>query len=151
MRGIQFKPGKRHRAERKNKPHRGPDRPPLTGVTHHHAEGIGEPRRYRKDGKRSNEIRDLRGIFKGVRRIHRKKAAAVGADHFDRFLACNGPHRNRLLSPGKRLNHRVIRPVLNHALAHEKKGVNHAKRQIDPERAAHHVRPEVSEVISEFP
>ncbi len=115
-----------------------------------------------EDRQYLEKIRQGRRILKGVRAVRVEKAAAVGAEHFDRLLRSDRALRDGLrrhsggrafagsVGGGHGLRLQQLRSVvgaqvLHHALRHQHDRVDEADRQQHPEGRARQVDPEVAE------
>ena len=78
--------------------HRGKDRPALPRIADHLAERVGQPGRNHEDHQHLNEVGERRRVLKRMGGVGIEEAAAVGADHLDRFL-----RRDRTLRDDLRL------------------------------------------------
>jgi len=87
--------------------HGNKDRPALTGIAHHAAEGVAESGWNQEDRQHGQEIGEGRGILERVRRVGIEEAAAIGAELLDRFLRGDRPHGEDLFFGGRLLGHRM--------------------------------------------
>ncbi len=154
--------------------HHPQQRPPLAGVAHHDAEGVGQGAGDQQDQQDLQEVGERGRVFKGVGRVGVEEAAAVGPQLLDRLLGGDRPHGDgdlldrhalgdrvalgilervalvvqlRLVVAG-RLDQRhglVGAEVLDHPLGDQDEGGDQGDRQQDVEGAAGHIDPEVAQ------
>ncbi len=74
-----------------------------------------------------------------------EEAAAVGAEHLNRDLRGDRPHRDRLLAAFERCRIDIGTKGLRDALPDQEQREDNASRQQDVERAAGHIDPELSD------
>ena len=155
--------------------HRRQHRPALAGVADHAAEGEGQRGRDQEDRQHLDEVGERRRVLVGMRRVGVEEAAAVGAEHLDRFLRGDRAHRQGLgrrrrpasvtgvalvvlerLAGGIELGLVVLGhlqrrhvlvgvEVLDHALADQEHGEDQRDRQQHVERDAGQIDPGVAD------
>ncbi len=129
-------------AGREQQPHRGEQRPALTLVSDHPAEGVGQRSADREDQQHLDETGEGRRVLEGMRGIRVEKTAAIRAQHLDRELRGNRSAGDGLGAAfeGCRADRAV--EGLRHSLPHQEQGRNQRDRQqhiqgrpgqIDPE------------------
>ena len=129
--------------------HDGEDRPALALLADHPAEHIGERGADRENQHDLNEIRERVGILIRMRRIGVEEAAAVGAHHFDDFLAGHLPLGDQLLAPFERRCFGIGVQVLRHTLPDKKETDHNRDRQKHIENGAGHIDPEIPDRLAE--
>ena len=85
----------------------------LPPVADHAAEHEAQRRRNQEDRQHLHEVGERRRVLVRMRRVGVEEAAAVGAEHLDRFLRGDRAHRDRLLVGLVVLHHRVALGVLD--------------------------------------
>ncbi len=155
-------------AGKKHGDHRQPDGPAVAARTGHKSERVGERRRNGENQKKLDKICQRRGIFERMRAVGVEEAAAVRAEHLDRFLRGHRALRDDLLGDGLRgglavgarhgdllrLNQRgfVVGPeILHHSLRHKDQRHDQAYRQQHPQKAARQIHPEISDGLALAP
>ena len=108
------------RAGQEKDAHDRENRPALALLSDHPAEDIGERRANREDQNDLDEIGQCVRILVRMRRIGVEKAAAIGAHHFDDFLAGHLPLGDQLLAPFECRDLGIGVQILRHALPDEK-------------------------------
>ena len=166
-----------HRADRKhqeNHRHGREYRPALARIADHAAESEAERGRDQEDRQHLDEVGQRRRVLVGMRRVGVEEAAAVGAEHLDRFLRGDRTHgqglglrRGRLrhgialvvlerLAGGIELGIVVFRDfqcrhvlvgveILDGALTHQEHGKDQRERQQDLQRNAGQIDPGVAD------
>ena len=90
----------------------------------------------------STKLESGRGVLVGMGGVGVEEAAAVGAQHLDRFLRGDRPLRDRLLGALERMGHGVGVEVLRHTLPDQEQPIDDADGQQQVEHAAHQIDPE---------
>ena len=148
--------------------HGGEDSPAVPRGASHLAKGDGERCGDEEDGKHLQEVGEGRGVLEGVGTVGVEEAAAISAEHLDGFLRGDGTLRDGLggdvggdgfaIGAGggrllcfDELYGVVGTEVLDDSLRDEGEGEEGGDGEEDPEDAAGHVGPEVSESLHLFP
>ena len=169
-----FEAHRRNRHDHEHQRHRGQHRPALPHVADHAAEGQGQRGRDQEDRQHLDEVGERRRILVGMRRVGVHEAAAVGAEHLDRFLRGDRAHGQGLgrlrngfghgialvvldrLASSVELGHVVLGglhgrhvlvgiEVLDDALADQEHGIDQRDRQQHIERDAGEIDPGVAD------
>ena len=82
------------KAANQDEEHHSQQHPPLAGVPHHDAEGVGQGAGNQQDQQDLDKVGERCRVFKGMGRVGVEEAAAVGAQFLDRFLGGDRPHRD---------------------------------------------------------
>jgi hypothetical protein len=101
--------------------HDGEDRPALALLADHPAEYIGKRRSDREDQNDLNQIRERIRVLIRVCRIGVEEAAAIGAHHFDDFLAGHLSLGDQLLATFECRYLSIGVEILRHTLPDEKR------------------------------
>ena len=133
------------RPGQKQNAHDGEDRPALALLADHPAEHIGQRRANRKDQHHLDEIGERVGVLVGMRRIGVEEAAAIGAQHFDDFLAGHRTLGDHLFAAFERRRLDIGAQILRHALPDEKQSDDDRDRQKHIENGAGHIDPEIAD------
>ena len=128
----------------KQNAHHCEDRPALALLADHPAEHIGERRADREDQHHLDKIGERVRVLIGMRRIGVEEAAAIGAHHFDDFLARHLPLGDQLFAAFKRRYLRIGVQVLRHALPDKKESDDDRDGQKHIENRAGHIDPEIA-------
>ena len=123
--------------------HDGEDRPALALLADHPAEHIGQRRADREDQHDLDEIGERVRVLVRMRRIGVEEAAAIGAHHFDDFLAGHLTLGDQLLATFECRYLSIGVQVLRHALPDEKESDHDRYRQKHVENGAGHIDPEI--------
>ena len=115
-RAIGFRPVADRHAGDEQHAHDGENRPALALVADHAAEHIGERCAEREDREHLDEIRQRGRVLERMRGIGIEEAAAIGAEHLDRDLRGDRPHRDGLLGAFQRGGVDIGAERLRHAL-----------------------------------
>ena len=120
----------------------------LTVFTGQLAEGEAQRAGDQEDGQHLHEVGQHGWVLERVRRVGAEEAAAVGAEHLDRFLRGHWPHRQRLLRTFERGDVQVRQEVLQRALADEEQGDQQRDRQQHIQRDAEQIGPGVADGLA---
>ncbi len=123
------------------------DRPALTFVADHDAEGVARGRRNDHQGQDLQHIGQRRRVFERVRRIGVEEAAPIGAEHLDRFLRRDGADGDRLVQALQRMGGDVGGEGLHHTRQAQRDGENQRQRQQDVKIGADHIDPEIADAV----
>ena len=148
---LPFRPIGQAKPAQEQQAHHRKDRPALAGVLHHAAEGVGQRRADHQDGPHLHEIGQAGGILEGMRRIDVEEAAAIGAQHLDRFLRSHRPLRDQLLDAFQAHGLGVGAQILRHALPHQEQRHQDGHGQQHIERAAGEIDPEIAHRLGGAP
>ena len=125
--------------------HRREDRPALPRIADRLTEGPCQPAADGEDRQHLDKVRKRRGVFERVRRIGVEEAAAVGAEHLDRFLAGDRPERQRLPGPFEGRRHHRAGKGLRYTERDIDQRQHDRRRQQDIERDARQIGPEIAD------
>ena len=125
--------------------HRRQDRPALARVIHRTAEQPGEPEADQEDRQHLHHVGPIARVLERVGGIGVKEAAAVGAEHLDRFLGGDRPQRDRLTRAFQRRGGDLLRQRLRYATRDQHQRVDDRDRQQQVERDPRQVGPEVAD------
>ncbi len=138
--------------------HHREDRPALSGVAHHLAEGVGEAAGMRRMASSSTKLENGVGFSNGCDELALKKPPPLVPSCLMATCEAAGPTTGlwrgdgRAVRVGRRLQEGGLLGVvegLHHALRHEDDGEDDRQRQQDVEHRAGHVHPEVAERAGE--
>ncbi|OPY12857.1 MAG: hypothetical protein A4E66_00989 [Syntrophus sp. PtaB.Bin001] len=160
-------------ARQKQDSHGAPESPSVSLVIHTPAQMPGKAAGNQQNGQYLDEVCQWGRIFVRMSGVGVHKAAAVGSQHLDGSLRCQGPLSDGLDSPpavglpaglfrsarlmGRgllfldRLNGFVRLEVLNRPLGDEEKGIDKAKRQQQIEISPDKIDPEMADGIGCMP
>ena len=113
---VALRPSRRRDAGEEQHDHRGEDRPALALVADHPAERVGQRRADREDREHLHEVGERGRVLERMRGVGVEEAAAVGAEHLDRFLRGDRAQRDGLLGALQRGRVGIGAERLRHAL-----------------------------------
>ncbi len=126
--------------------HRGEDRPALPPVADRAAEHVRQPCAEREDRQHLDEVGPRARVLERVRRVGVEEAAAVGAEHLDRFLAARpGPRTSVCFAPSSVVATTDPAKVCGTPPRDQHERVDDRHRQQEIERDPRQVGPEVAE------
>ena len=119
------------KADRKKHVHGCKHGPAVPARAGHAAQGVRQACANHEDRQDLHEVRQGCRVLKGVGTVGVEETAAVGAQHFDRFLRCHGalPDGLRLGGLLERMDHSVRIEVLRNTLPYKQKAVDNAGRR----------------------
>ena len=133
------------------KHHHAVEKPSLSRLANHPAEGVGQGRRQEHDGQHFEKVRQRRGVLIRMGPIRVKETAAIGAEILDDLQCGYRTLRYDLLGALDGSGYRIVVEVHRNALPDQQQGSDQCSRQQDPEQGACQVNPKVAERVGELP
>src|SRR5208282_1071781 len=135
----------------KEKDHYPVEKPSLSRLANHPAEGVRECRRQEHNRQHLEKVCKRRGVLIGMSSIRVEKTATVRTEILDNLQCGDRALRYDLLGTLDCGGDGIVAEVHRNALPDEQQGANQCSRQQDPEQGAREINPKVAERARELP
>ncbi len=127
------------------------EKPSLSRLANHPAEGVGQCRGQEHDRQHFDEVGERRGVLIRMSPVGVKEAAAIGAEILDDLERSHGTLRYDLLSTLDGSGDRIVVEVHRNALPDEQQAADQCSRQQDPEQGACQINPKIAKRVGALP